>query len=786
MIKKIAISALYNLCQIPRGIWALILLCSCFSNHALVLEAESESWVLAPHSTFYIDTTAQLGFNDIVKPELQQQFQHDQREFLNFGIIDDAVWIHIPLTLSAQANQPVDLLLEIAASHLDQVDLYFANNDEVISLGAARPWSQRPIEYHNFLIPLRFNSGEHKDLYLRVKNQGSLQVPLILWRHHGFYQNYRVYAGVMGTFYAAVVIMLIYNFFNWRLRNETAYPLYLGFILSFGLYITYVQGHGYEWFWPQLPWLQKNMYAFAASLAMLFSLALAKKVLHVHLLSNTIQRALNGLMLCSVAIAASVFIIPKPVLIYITSVTASLVCIATAYAGVSAWRQGIEQARFYLYVWSSLLITILALVFATFGLVESSFTIQNILLIGASLQMVIWAIALSLHFNTLVEASSNDLSEHNQRLRESNALKDNFLHSISHELRTPINGIQGAMILAKEAPNFAVAKQEIISAQSSTNNLINVVEDVIAYTECLASNMVLNKQKIVLRAWITQLFHQALNENATQGHNHQLDIDPTLAVNYYGDIEKISTVLRHLLSNAFKFSSQGLVKLSIKPDSNYSGRIVFCISDTGAGISEQRLDRIFEQLAQLDNNSEKQYEGLGIGLTLCQHLSNTLGGDLYCESILGTGSRFYFSLPLQLPPQDSDNDVSLIAQPHLKDKVLALVVEDNPINQMVLKGLLSKLNYHVESVDNGQQAVDWLLKNTADVVLMDCQMPIMDGFEATEKIRQLDNPMRDVPIIAITANALSTDRAKCLEVGMNGYLKKPINKQKLQEGLVSC
>jgi CheY-like chemotaxis protein len=255
-----------------------------------------------------------------------------------------------------------------------------------------------------------------------------------------------------------------------------------------------------------------------------------------------------------------------------------------------------------------------------------------------------------------------------------------------------------------------------------------------------------------------------------------------------GDANRLRQILLNLLDNAIKFTEQGGVRLRvfITPEADGSQRLICEVSDTGIGMSDQVLNQLFKPFYQGDASMSRRFGGTGLGLSICRRMAELMGGHLRVESTLGQGSRFELSLHLPVASAQSalspDGQGEASDLPGVQAGLRVLLVEDNPVNQKVAQALLKRLGCVVWHASNGLEALDALQSHPVDLVLMDCQMPQMDGLEATRRIRegQAGEPVRHIPIVAMTAHAMQGDREKCLMVGMNEYLTKPVRMSELQ------
>lgn len=366
--------------------------------------------------------------------------------------------------------------------------------------------------------------------------------------------------------------------------------------------------------------------------------------------------------------------------------------------------------------------------------------------------------------------------------------KSDFLATMSHEIRTPINGIIGMAELLESAKLLPQERENLKALQYSADSLLNIINEILDFSKIEAGKMEVENESFNLRELISNTaktfnYHKKIEQIA-----FSYNIDEQIPANLLGDYHKLRQIMSNLLSNAFKFTEEGEINISvcILQDTGKEVTLSFCVSDTGIGISANEIQNLFQSFHQLDNSSTRKYGGTGLGLSIVKKLIELMGGLIKVESTLGEGSRFCFQLPFKIA-DNTDETVTLSeACISTEDRLLnILVAEDSKINQMLISQLLQKKNWTVDIAENGKEVLSKLEDNNYNLILMDIQMPEMDGYEAARIIRLKEVfTATHIPIIALTANATQEDRNKCLQYGMDDFLSKPIKSDRLYECII--
>lgn len=407
---------------------------------------------------------------------------------------------------------------------------------------------------------------------------------------------------------------------------------------------------------------------------------------------------------------------------------------------------------------------------------------------------------------TLAILERERLNEHLRDAKEAaesaTHAKSDFLANMSHEIRTPLNAVLGFSDLLIDTPLNPQQKEFVETIRIAGDNLLVVINDILDLSKIESGKMELESIPFSPHDTLRAVIQMSETRAKQKGLTLRSSLPENLPRWMEGDPIRLRQILLNFINNATKFTDRGFILVEIHQlphkDLDKQEWIRFDVTDTGIGMSTEVIQKLFRPFTQADMSTTRRFGGTGLGLSICKRLVEMMGGNLGVESEEGKGSTFWFEIPLKLAEEPDalptitmlGEDISTLPMSHIPSSTQpiemtakqVLLVEDNPINQKIALIMLTKLGIQADVAHDGEQAVNSSLEKNYDVILMDCQMPIMDGFAATQAIRNNDDNINQrTPIIALTANAFENDKQRCLGAGMDDFLSKPVTLDNLRD-----
>ncbi len=765
-----------------------------FSSDGVIIRDGQERIELFKKYDYLVDKKNSLGIKDILSPDYAKRFSKPNKPFPHYGYTQDTYWVHARIQNVSGRER---WYLEIQSPSIDTAKIYLVHNGVVLKEMKAgwkvnlREWSY---PYRFPLFPINFKNKQTTDIYLRVSTRNNMRFPMVLWKPRVFQHAVNKESVLIGTLLGLVIFAMLYNTFTYFRLKDKNYLYFLMIVFFYGLFVIEFYGLRFLYLTSiHISYYNILISIYLGMIALFFNIftrsfldtksisPVLDKILLFLFIPLTIQLVLS--FSGQAAFANTLFFIYFFLLGFILTPLAILLN-----------KKKVFISKFYLISWLSLPIGIGLLFLRNMGLIPFSILSLNSPHIGAIIQVSLLSIALSDKIKAVEK--ERDLAQRQaiENLHKADHLKDEFLANTSHELKSPLNGIIGlseSMIDGVAGVLNDHQKSILNMVIRSGKRLSNLVNDILDYSLLKHKNIVLQKKHIPLKPlvdMVIQISEPLLYNKSVRLVN--LVSDRELYI--YADENRLQQILHNLINNAIKYTEEGIIEIS----ANISGEMVeISVKDTGIGISEEKLDLIFESFQQGDSGIARLYGGTGLGLTISKTLVELHGGSISVQSSKGQGSHFYFTVPqgeITDEPMISDESVAVIShQPStespLETSIIQssdgrrgniLAVDDDPVNLQVLVNYLSMEKYTVVTAMNGQDALNLVNNQSFDIVLLDIMMPRMSGYEVCTHIRQFYSAI-ELPIILLTAKNQLTDLVMGLECGANDYLTKPFTRGEL-------
>lgn len=762
-----------------------------------ILELNNRSDIdISSKLLIYSDNEGQLSLEDILQEHHQNNFQPLSSFIYDKPDGTAVYWLKLSVQRpdNRQSYQAwvFHFFSQIARFHsISYFEPEATGEFREVHTGSRSAYDSRDIKSNTYAFNLTVLNNNVKTVYLRIEDGSNLPLKTPTLRSRQRFNEYQQFTILFDTaFYSVVAAMFCYNFLLWGNLKERSQLLYLALILVMTTQFLVVDGRlavlmGYDTIGPSaavalVPAILQLLFVYTvldirriipssqrvawSIIAVDFCATIIFDVFHFH--NKMFISAIFILIALTYIFSISLILIAvrrkRPLAIYL--LVAETCWVTGYYIGLLIYAGAFESHSLLVFIPAKIGVLCELMLFSLILGRRASQAIYNLLekereLVESQVEII-------------------RISEYNQ------TLKDNFMSTISHELLTPINGIRLSLSLCNPELDKET-KGLIASAKQSSQHLNNLVDSMITFMEARRGTLKLHKQAYDLKSSLHRIYRdfKVGVDGAIDVQMEWVDNTPKWIVS---DEKKFSQIVVQLLSNAVTFTHKGDVMIRCEAEELESNTalLVITVKDSGTGISSSMQSHLFDAFSQADGSHSREQGGLGIGLANVKDIMALLKGSLSLDSIEGQGSVFSVRIPVTLVAEDEIERLENIAAAAAKKTTCSLsqespsaeilVVEDNPVNMKLLLQVLIKLNYSTRAAVNGREALEALREHpNIAVILMDCQMPVMDGFEATRRIR-LQSQHKSIPIIGVTANTTSEDRQHCRDAGMDDYLAKPV------------
>ena len=741
---------------------------------------------------YAIDEEQRYSLEQVIRGEHRLEFKPLEIK----SVIRPAVKIWYRFAIANPQAEKQALILNFEEMLYDDIRLGYLLNDELVSFttGMNYNFDSRPLDYRFFAFPIDILAQSQTPVVFSIYTSHNPLIDPVLAGSRSYAQltSFSTQINLLTIGLCLGIFLFMAVFTPAMVRSKDAYVFSI-FLLDTTLILIYMSGFVFTWI-PNYPELHKLIQVFLLCFnnsITLFLLAvfydMPNRGCRFHRLIKFMWCMFAGCFALYPWLSYEGLILPA---IALTCVNYIIMIVITFYY---FWLKR-PMSGYFLVATSIFLASTGYAILGSQGLVPYSAEIRHMFGFGIVVQSLVYGIAVAQKVYRKIR-EGDESKQKAIMAEEQTRIKGEFLAAMSHEIRTPVNGVLGMAQMLLTAELHPLQRSYTDTIVGSSKTLLRVINDILDYSKVEAGKMPIESIEFSLHEVVKQtqaVFKPLIKEGEV---DFVVELDAKCPQYLLGDPVRLQQVLNNLLSNAFKFTTQGEVMLTIEleQESLDSVQLLFKVDDTGIGIALTQQKYLFEAFTQADSSITRKYGGTGLGLSISSQLVQLMGSRLELKSHLGTGSCFYFSMsffkqdqkkrPKEAEPAQYDYNFSAYKM---------LLVEDNPVNQQVAAAILKHYGAQVTCVDNGLEAVEYCRQYLADLdlILMDCEMPEMDGLEATRQIRKLEQRLglegeQRIAIVALTAHVLDQPHEDCLAAGMNLVLTKPIDKKQLLPALSS-
>ena len=721
---------------------------------------------------------------------LDLEFNQLDSENHSIGFTTDNYWVKFKIIHDSKTDE--SFYLETARPVTDVVNLYLIKDTDTLLLksGDQISFNERQVQHRSTIFKLDLESNAQYEVFIHYKSDGeTLNLPLNLFTEDEFWRTNYAQQLFLGLFYGLLFLAgLIYLFFYPSLREKTF--LYYGiYVFSIALMQAALDGFIFQYFFPNGGYINDRAVMIAALFSNLFLLKYSEYFLKVNDKAIFFKVAFNVIYWIIAALGVVVLMndqiraIAYPLANINGLISLLLILTTLGYM----YHKKIKVDKFFSIGIFFLVMGLLGFVMNNLSLLPNNFLVLNSAKFGTAFEVIFLSLSMTNLIRDLRLEKEKSQSMALKKSREISALKTYFMSNMSHELRTPINAIMGIaesqLSESKDAEsikNFEIIKHASISLLSNIN-------DILDFEKIEKKQLKLRPETFDLSLALKQISDnwKVMAEKKGLTYRYICDKD-SLPFKVFGDYERFIQISNNILSNAVKFTQSGAINFEVSSvNRNNVCSISLRVSDTGIGMTPEKQESLFDSFSQMKLDDKRSFGGIGLGLTIVKHLVELFTGQIHIESEHGRGTIISVELPLQIDTLEKPKpQFSTVLESSSNRDLNILIVEDNVMNQLIMKKMLGAFpNFKFKVAANGKIAIEMLTNEGFDLVLMDLQMPVMDGYEATSIIRkgEIGVAVQNIPIIAITADATENARQKVFDCGMTDYMTKPVKKELLIE-----
>lgn len=712
----------------------------------------------------------------------------------NLGFTQNNYWLKCEI--ENKNTEQVIYYLETARPITDVVDLYMVDSQGKVTMqksGDNIPFVNRAFDHRKTIFKLFFKPGEKVQLYIHLKSDGEvINLPVKLHSFESLLKSTYFEQLIFGVFYGILALACITYMFLFFALGDRTFLYYSLYVIFIALMQFSLDGYFYQYITPDGAWFSQHAVIIFATISGIFLGKYGETFLQIQKYNTSIYNSFRLLYILLSILLVAVLFIPSSMLIAypLANAFGLAILILIVSSLISIYRKNIPIDKFFTTGIFFLVAGFVIFILNNFSILPNSFLTENSPKLGTGMEIIFLSLSMANRIRILKTEKENMQALALQRSEEMNEVKSFFLSNMSHELRTPLNAIMNLADLTFRETDDPKVKNNSEVIKHASYNLLSSVNDILDFSKMEKGELKLDEVNFEPAKIIDQIKSNAEIEAQEKGLDFKFSLPENMPAIIMGDAMRLGQIVNNVLNNAIKYTNTGFVKFSIDSLIKEKNKVslIITISDSGIGIPKQKIDTIFEPFTQETINNKRKYGGFGLGLCIVKALVDLHEGDIELSSTIDKGTVCRIILDYKLPiAKKVSNNIPATEIYDLKGKQI-LIIEDNPINVLVLQSITNKWkNVVTNFASNGLEGLEVVRNKKVDLILMDLHMPEMDGYEATIAIRsgKAGAENTQIPIIAITADVMENTKERVMEIGMNDYISKPIDRDVLYHRIYS-
>lgn len=711
---------------------------------------------------------------DLVRSMKVSEWTPAGKKPLNLVHSEAAIWFKA--SFATGELDETDWIFSYNVPTIESIELFLVSNSKIIKqlqLGSKTAYIDREYPSQHHVFPIILESHKHYELYLRVKTRTQLLMDSTLATESQFQKVQQNWILILSFYFGTCLVILCYNLLLYINTGDKTFLHYVLLVSAVCAYGFVKEGFAQQILWPTNNNLSSPVLYVTASIAFLFSNLFTITFLKLKDNAPKLYKGVLGFLIVNLFCVLAASLGEYSLVMLTLGGTAVFNHFLFLLAGYYAWKGGNKHAIYYLLAWTPISICIALRTFGLLGLIDLDNIISDLLKVARIIEFVLLSTALTAHINLL--------KAQQERANQENKAKNRFLSRMSFQIRTPMTGIIGLSELLSNHLVDDTSRKYNGVIQTSGRALLTTLDDIIDYSSMESGTLKIKNSPFEVKTLLDESLSLFSRKAEETGITLTSSIAPSVPKELNSDRDRLKQVIINLVGNAFKFTETGEIGVEISADPVLRDNYLISVKDTGIGMGPEVQRKLFGSYAQADSSTARVYGGTGLGLSICKQLAELMSGDITVASREGEGSTFTFRFKSVTKKKSPSSSKYLNEEENnsvTNEDIQILVAEDNPIASRIICNYLTKLGFRFTLVENGSKAVLHRTqnRNRYQLLLMDCDMPIADGWHATEVIRRWEQQERQkpIPIVAVTACATPQEVERCLAAGMNAHLAKPI------------